>query len=355
MRAWGVQGSLSRLCGAVSLAVAMSGPVVAEPLTDALAIVPDTSSAARQSRVVPRLDRSAFELRKGLPAVQPGPPIYIRIFKETSTLEVWDIGADGIASHRMTYPICTFSGGLGPKQRQGDYQSPEGFYAVPPSAMKPNSSFHLAFNIGYPNALDRAHGRTGNLIMVHGVCSSSGCFSMTNPLVTQIYAHVRAAHAGGQGAVPVHVFPFAMTPENIGRHASHPAAKTWAPLADAFRAFEATRRVPTAVTCERRYVVEPHWAGAAPVALAPTDACPAHTTALHPDVVADAAADGTLVEPFRVMADGPRRRLPESIIASRGRNPAVTLATHRARQEKVRDILERRRDREIVASASQAN
>ncbi|MGI9406816.1 MAG: L,D-transpeptidase family protein, partial [Hyphomicrobiaceae bacterium] len=118
-------------------------------------------------------------------------PIFIRIFKEESELEVWKQRADGRFHHFKTYPICNWSGALGPKLRQGDKQSPEGFYTVANGQLNPKSQFHLAFNLGFPNAYDKAHGRTGDYLMVHGDCRSAGCYAMTDALVEELYALVR--------------------------------------------------------------------------------------------------------------------------------------------------------------------
>ncbi|MBN8912900.1 MAG: murein L,D-transpeptidase, partial [Rhizobiales bacterium] len=120
-------------------------------------------------------------------------PIFVRIFKEESELEVWKMRDDGRFYHFKTYPICNWSGELGPKQAQGDKQAPEGFYTISQNQMNPNSKFYLAFNIGYPNAYDRALGRTGEALMVHGKCKSAGCYAMTDALAEEIYALARDA------------------------------------------------------------------------------------------------------------------------------------------------------------------
>ncbi len=125
-------------------------------------------------------------------------PILIRIFKAESELEVWKAKDDGRFYHFKTYPICSYSGGLGPKLKQGDRQAPEGFYYVNQSQMNPRSKYHLAFNMGYPNAYDRANGRTGAHLMVHGDCSSSGCYAMTDAVMEEIYILAREALAGDQ-------------------------------------------------------------------------------------------------------------------------------------------------------------
>jgi murein L,D-transpeptidase YafK len=137
-----------------------------------------------------------------------GDPVYIRIYKEDGELEVWmQNSVERRWSRVRTYPICYFSGDLGPKLKEGDKQSPEGFYEVRREQLNPNSSYHLSFNLGYPNEFDRANGRTGNYLMVHGGCGSRGCYAMTNPGIEEIYGLTEAALLAGQPYVPVHAFP----------------------------------------------------------------------------------------------------------------------------------------------------
>lgn len=191
----------------------------------------------------------------GKKGVEATSPIFIRIFKEESELEVWKQRADGRFYHVKSYPICNWSGDLGPKVRQGDKQAPEGFYAVPRQQMNPNSQFHLAFNLGYPNAYDKAHGRTGDFLMVHGKCRSAGCYAMTDALIEEIYALARESFIGGQEAIPVHAFPFRMTDANLVRHAKSPHFAFWKTLKEGYDFFETTRTVPTVAVCQRQYVV----------------------------------------------------------------------------------------------------
>ena len=200
-------------------------------------------------------------------------PIFVRIFKEESELEVWKAKDDGRFYHFKTYPICTWSGGLGPKFKQGDKQTPEGFYKVSARMMNPNSSYHLSFNIGYPNTFDKAHKRTGDFIMVHGDCRSAGCYAMTDVLIEEIYALAREAFAGGQKAFDLHAYPFRMTAENMQRHAGNRAAGFWRDLQTGYRAFEVTRRPPRIDVCERRYLVNVSFKNGA--SADPAAACPA--------------------------------------------------------------------------------
>ncbi len=199
-------------------------------------------------------------------------PIFVRIFKEESELEVWKARDDGRFYHFKTYPICNWSGDLGPKIAKGDKQAPEGFYTVTPKQMKPDSSFHVAFNLGFPNAYDRAHNRTGEYLMVHGKCRSAGCYAMTDALSEEIYALAREAFRGGQSSFEVHAFPFRMTDDKLARFKKHKWYAFWKTLKQGYDYFETYRVPPSVAVCERRYVVD----AALPASqrLDPTGACP---------------------------------------------------------------------------------
>lgn len=190
--------------------------------------------------------------RKGM---ERGAPIFIRIFKEDSELEVWKARDDGRFYHFKTYPICNWSGKVGPKKALGDRQAPEGFYRVTEEQLNPNSKYHLAFNLGYPNAYDRSRKRTGQWLMVHGDCKSAGCYAMTDALIEEIYALAREAFSGGQESFEVHAFPFRMTSENLARHRRSEHYAFWRTLKQGYDHFETYRLPPTVAVCERRYVV----------------------------------------------------------------------------------------------------
>ena len=200
-------------------------------------------------------------------------PLFIRVFKEESELEVWKQREDGRFHHFKTYPICNWSGALGPKVSQGDYQAPEGFYTVSQSQMNPNSQYHLAFNLGFPNAFDRANNRTGDFLMIHGKCKSAGCYAMTDALMEEIYSLAREQFLAGQGSIPVHALPFRMTAANLERHKASPHIKFWTTLKEGYDYFEATHKPPTVAVCERRYVVNVKLASNQKVQ--PDGACPA--------------------------------------------------------------------------------
>lgn len=191
----------------------------------------------------------------GKKGMEPGAPMFVRIFKEESELEVWKQRDDGRYYHFKTYPICNWSGEIGPKQQQGDKQAPEGFYSVSAHQMNPSSQFYLAFNLGYPNAYDRAHGRTGDFLMVHGKCKSAGCYAMTDALMEEIYALARESFKGAQPSFEVHAFPFRMTDANLARFKGHKWMPFWATLKQGHDHFEAHRLPPQVAVCEKRYVV----------------------------------------------------------------------------------------------------
>ncbi|WP_173043000.1 murein L,D-transpeptidase family protein [Bosea sp. ANAM02] len=206
-------------------------------------------------------------------------PILIRIFKQESELEVWKRDRSGRYALLKTYPMCRWSGKLGPKKREGDRQAPEGFYAVTANLMNPRSQYYLSFDLGYPNALERSLGYTGSALMVHGACTSAGCFAMTDDGVTEIFGLAREAFAGGQRSFQVQALPFRMTAENMARHRTDPNFAFWQNLKEGYDHFEATRQPPSLAFCGRRYVFNPN-DGAGP--FEPGASCPPYE--LAPDV-----------------------------------------------------------------------
>ena len=122
--------------------------------------------------------------------------------------------------------------------------------------MNPNSHYYLAFNVGYPNAYDRAYGRTGGNVMVHGVCSSAGCFSMTDEQVADIYAIARNSFAGGQREIQLQSYPFHMTAENMAKFRLDPNIDFWKNLKDGSDHFEVTKNEPSVLVCGKHYVFD---------------------------------------------------------------------------------------------------
>jgi murein L,D-transpeptidase YafK len=214
-------------------------------------------------------------------------PILIRLFKQEAELEVWKQNRSGKFELLKTYPICRWSGDLGPKTREGDRQAPEGFYSISPAQMNPQSAYYLSFNTGYPNAYDRALGHTGSELMVHGDCSSRGCYAMTDEQIAEIYSLGRESFFGGQKAFQFEAFPFHMTPINMAKHRNNPAMPFWRMIKEGYDHFEITHQEPKVDFCEKHYVFDAVRASNAksdPVFNASAK-CPAYAI---PDELADA-------------------------------------------------------------------
>ena len=194
--------------------------------------------------------------------VSPTAPMLIRAFKKESEFEIWKMRPDGTYVLLKTYPICRWSGQLGPKTHEGDRQSPEGIYTITPAMMNPNSSYYLSFNVGYPNAYDRAHGATGGSVMVHGICSSAGCFAMTDAQIADIYALARNSFAGGQHAIQMQSYPFHMNAQNLAKYRLDPNMPFWRELKKGDAHFEATKHDVSYNVCNKHYVfgaqTDPH-------------------------------------------------------------------------------------------------
>ncbi|AYO81498.1 L,D-transpeptidase family protein [Methylobacterium brachiatum] len=186
--------------------------------------------------------------------MQQSDPILIRAYKKEAEMEVWKRGSDGRYALLKTYPICRWSGQLGPKVREGDRQAPEGFYTITPGLMNPNSSYYLSFDTGFPNAVDRANGRTGKYLMVHGTCSSAGCFAMTDATIAEIYAVAREAFIGGQRSFQFQSYPFRMTAQNMAKFRNDPNMPFWQNLKEGSDYFEALREEPKVGQCGTKYV-----------------------------------------------------------------------------------------------------
>ncbi|HTO78803.1 MAG TPA: L,D-transpeptidase family protein [Methylocystis sp.] len=255
-------------------------------LGEASAEKPETQAAAPQAAAAPTEQQVAAlapepTLRPAPPGAfdrpdQPPPrfnmgaPAYVRIFKKEGELELW-LKVSGHYTLYRTFPICKWSGHLGPKLKEADYQSPEGFYAVSSKQLNPHSNYYRAFNVGYPNAFDKQNGRTGGLVMVHGACKSVGCFAMTDKGVEEIYGFVSAALSAGQREVPVHIFPFRMTDAALQKETTTSgwmsfmsqdaeAGKEWVDfwknLKEGYDRFEASHEPPTAYACGDHYAFE---------------------------------------------------------------------------------------------------
>jgi murein L,D-transpeptidase YafK len=237
----------------------------------------------------------------------PGAGMVIRIFKQEEVLEVWKQTGSGEYRMLKTFEICSYSGDLGPKFAEGDRQSPEGFYTISPGLMNPRSNFYLAFNTGFPNKFDRAHGRTGSNLMVHGDCRSVGCYAMTDEGIAEIYALARETFKGGNPSFQLQIFPFRMTTANLAANAASQHLPFWQDIKEGYDLFDLNKTPPLWDVCEGQYVFDANGSGA----LDPLGPCP-------PQVFNAALADRQAAD-ARVLA-----------------NYAATVQSDLARQEAIR-------------------
>jgi murein L,D-transpeptidase YafK len=253
-------------------------------------------------------------------------PIVVRIFKEDSELEVWKKKTEtGRYALLKKYDICKWSGKLGPKLKEGDRQAPEGFYTVAPAQMNPKSSYYLSFNIGFPNTYDRANDRTGSFLMVHGACSSAGCYSMTDEQIQEIYTLARLSFHGGQRAFQVQAYPFRMTPTNLAKYRNDPNMEFWQMLKEGSDHFEVTGQPPKVDVCAKRYVFNS--VAVDGVTFNPTAECPELSVpdpirlAVRDKVERDVAKTQIIVARLEAEEARKARKAPQSIA-----NPQIMIA-----------------------------
>jgi murein L,D-transpeptidase YafK len=239
----------SSLARAILASVALAASVVLAGCdTDQVSLA--TNAKANQP-VPPKLLAAMVEKDMDLQS-----PILVRLFKQEAELEIWKQTRSGQFALLKTYPICRWSGDLGPKVREGDRQAPEGFYSINPGQMNPQSAYYLSFNTGFPNAFDKALGRTGSQLMVHGDCSSRGCYAMTDEQIAEIYSMGRESFFGGQKAFQFQAYPFKMTPVNMAKHRNNPNMAFWKMIKEGYDHFEVTRQEPKVDFCEKKYVFD---------------------------------------------------------------------------------------------------
>ncbi len=245
-------------------------------------------------------------------------PILVRIFKEESELEIWKTDRSGKYALLKTYPMCRWSGKLGPKKKTGDRQAPEGFYHVSADMLNPNSQYYLSFNLGYPNRLEAALGYTGEALMVHGACTSSGCFALTDQGVAEIYAVAREALKGEQKQFQVQAFPFRMTANNMARNRADPNFTYWVDLKRGYDIFETTRRQPKVSYCGGRYMFDTDFNGGE--LSNPLAACPISVpeTAYTESVTADPLAPLQQSTAAHAYVDGGMHLSFRKVLAQRG-------------------------------------
>ena len=223
-----------------------------------LLLLPDldlTPSPANAHQVVPETSEAgAVDLRLAAKGIPPGLPLMIRIFKAESQLELWMPRKARASSWPRSTPSATGRARWVPRRLKATSRAPEGFYSVGPSQLHTKGRWPRSLDIGYPNTFDRAHDRTGSYILVHGGCTTTGCYAMTNPQMEEIYALSDAALQGGQDSIPVHVFPFRMTEANMATRKDSEWSPFWATLKPGYDLFERMRMPPRIGVCEKQYV-----------------------------------------------------------------------------------------------------
>jgi murein L,D-transpeptidase YafK len=281
-RAYGQAVHLARRVALpIALGVVLSGCVAADMALDGVSRPPPPIP----SKMLAEMSK------KGMKASSP---VLVRIFKQESELEVWKMDGSGRYALLKTYPMCRWSGKLGPKMRNGDRQAPEGFYHVTAGMLNPNSQYYLSFNLGYPNRLESALGYTGEALMVHGACSSSGCYAMTDAGVGEIYPIVAKALSSGQNHFQVQAYPFRMTARNMALHRNDENLPFWRTLKEGYDAFELTKQQPKVSVCGRRYVFNKTFEGGEPAD--PLAACPTPATLPDPQLLAKIDAEKQRVD-----------------------------------------------------------
>ncbi|RSK51477.1 L,D-transpeptidase family protein [Hymenobacter rigui] len=184
--------------------------------------------------------------------------LFLRAFKVGRRVEAWGRNAgEGQFVLLRTFRLAGTSGTLGPKRQAGDGQIPEGFYTI--NRFNPDSKYHLSLGLDYPNAADqfRAGFRDpGNDIFIHGSNETIGCLPITDEGIRELYVLAVEARSAGQASIPVHIFPFELTADNLARRMASPHLGFWQQLAVGYEAFEATHELPSiTVTADGVYAV----------------------------------------------------------------------------------------------------
>lgn len=201
-------------------------------------------------------DLTRLDARLAEKSIPPGSPVLIRIFKAESELEIWMGDDNGTYTLFASYPVCYWSGTLGPKLKEGDRQAPEGIYTVTLPQTHHSGRWPQSLDIGFPNPFDQVHQRDGSSILIHGGCASIGCFAMTNAVNLEVHKLTVDALESGQSYVPIHVFPFRMTGQNLARYESPDWREFWGNLKEGYDLFERTHRPPRVSVCGTHYGFE---------------------------------------------------------------------------------------------------
>lgn len=143
--------------------------------------------------------------------------LFIRVFKKESILEAWAKNKkDNTFTLVHSYSICSSSGTLGPKRKEGDLQVPEGIYQL--NHFNPVSNFYLSLGVSYPNASDKILSdkqHPGGAIYIHGNCVTVGCMPLTDDKIKELYVMAVEAKNHGQSKIAIHIFPSKLSASNL--------------------------------------------------------------------------------------------------------------------------------------------
>ena len=205
--------------------------------------------------------KKEFE-KKGL--TYPAKYMFIRSFKLDSEMEIW-VKNNASDTFRLfkSYRVCTLSGKMGPKRKEGDRQVPEGFYYI--NDFNPNSNYHLSLGINYPNFSDRILSdakNPGGEIYIHGNCITVGCIPLTDEFIDEVYIMAVNAKNAGQDFIPVHVFPVKFgntgSMNYLGTFSltDGSSKQFWAELRGAYDYFEKHHRLPVVLVDDKgKYIM----------------------------------------------------------------------------------------------------
>lgn len=215
-----------------------------------------SSSEMIMEEVMPRLTSELGKL-----GLAPGNPVFIRIFKEEHELELWlrNPANPGYTLFKV-YRVADWSGSPGPKLKEGDGQTPEGFYFVSGSRLRPETRHHLGIDLGFPNDYDTFHGRSGSGIMIHGGEKSRGSYALSASDMNEVFTLASLALQSGQTFFRVNAFPFRMTDKRMEKEWKRQPRwiDFWVNLKEGYDFFENVNAPPDVSVSEGDYEFKIH-------------------------------------------------------------------------------------------------
>lgn len=159
---------------------------------------PNASVSERLTELRPTVSARLEPYFRDAGAAYPPAKAELVFVKDRRELELYAPDSANQWRFVKRYRVLAASGHAGPKLREGDNQVPEGIYDI--DSLNPNSRFHVALHVAYPNAFDRekarvdGRSRLGGDIMIHGNAVSIGCIAVGDAAAEELF--VIAASAG---------------------------------------------------------------------------------------------------------------------------------------------------------------